>query len=99
MHVHCRQLTPKSEERRGQGEACPASLKLTNQINCCSFPSLSERLRGRAAQHTTLVQIPSHGRKQQERGRDVLSRVPDSAGHEQNQSGPGRNPEIGVLIH
>lgn len=86
MHAQCRQLIPKSEERREQREACPASsLKLTSQTNHCSFPSLSDQLRGRVAQHITLAQIPPCGRKQQGWRQDVLSSVPDSAGHEQNQ--------------
>lgn len=38
MHAQYRQLIPKSEERREQREACPASsLKLTSQINCSPF--------------------------------------------------------------
>lgn len=93
MYARCSQLIPKSEERRGQGEACPASsLKLTNQISCCSFPSLSDDSGGEPLSILLLhkyLHVEGSSRNGEEMSSQECQTLLDM---NKTSSGPGRNP-------
>lgn len=84
--------------RKGQGQACPASPKLTNQINRCSSPG-SEGLPGeklRALHLHTSLHMEGNCRI----GEEVSSQECQTVlGMNKASSDPGRNPQVSVLIH